>query len=118
MFSIPTQDLTLGVIVAALMTPTVGAQEPRPGAEANGLWHVSLTLSRPPSSALPSAPIAKVIDVAFFPDLFADAPQHLPLLAGRVGSRIRVGTLESHRDLRMGEIVPFAELGIHRLQAR
>ena len=104
----PAQKLTFGatVVGVVLMAPAVGAQAPQPSAEADGLLHVSLALSRPPSSAYPPSLNPQVIDVAFAPDLSADAPPHLALLAGTAGSRVRVGTLEAYRALRLGAITP------------
>ena len=104
----PAQKLAFGAIVVGLvlMAPAAGAQAPQPSAEADGLLHVSLALSRPPSSVYPPSLNPQVIDVAFAPDLSADAPPHLALLAGTAGSRVRVGTLEAHRALRLGAITP------------
>lgn len=104
----PVQKLTHGAIVVGvvLMATAAGAQAPQPSAEADGLLHVSLTLSHPPSSAVAPSLDPQVIDLAFAADLSADAPHHLALLAGTVGSRVRVGTLEDHRALRLGEIAP------------
>ena len=104
----PAQKLAFGAIVIGLvlMAPAAGAQAPQPSAEADGLLHVSLALSRPPSSVYPPSLNPQVIDVAFAPDLSADAPPHLALLAGTAGSRVRVGTLEAHRALRLGAITP------------
>ena len=104
----PNQKLAFGAIVVGvvLMAPVAGAQAPQPSAEADGLLHVSLTLSRPPSSAYPPSLNPQVIDLAFAPDLSADAPPHLALLAGTAGSHVRLGTLECHRALRLGTITP------------
>ena len=104
----PNQKFAFGAIVVGvvLMAPVAGAQAPQPSAEADGLLHVSLTLSRPPSSAYPPSLNPQVIDLAFAPDLSADAPPHLALLAGTAGSHVRVGTLECHRALRLGAITP------------
>ena len=104
----PARKLAFGAIVVGLVliAPTAGAQAPQPSAEADGLLHVSLALSRPPSSAYPPSLNPQVIDVAFAPDLAADAPPHLALLAGTAGSRVRVGTLEAYRALRLGAITP------------
>ena len=83
-----------------------GAQAPQPSAAADGRVHVSLALSHPPSSAYPPSLEPQLIGVAYAPDLSADAPRHRELLAGAAGSRVRVGTLECHRALRLGEIAP------------
>lgn len=85
---------------------TVEAQAPQPSGAADGRVHVSLALSHPPSSAYPPSLEPQAVEVAYAPDLSADAPQHRELLAGAAGSRVRVGTLECHRALRLGEIAP------------
>ena len=106
----PDQKLAFGAIVVVvgvvLMATAAGAQAPQPSAEADGLLHVSLALSRPPSSVYPPSLDPQVIDLAFAPDLSPDAQPHLALLAGTAGSRVRVGTLEAHRALRLGAITP------------
>ena len=75
-------------------------------AAADGRVHVSLALSHPPSSAYPPSLEPQLVDIAYAPDLSADAPQHRELLAGTAGLRVRVGTLECHHALRLGEIAP------------
>ena len=75
-------------------------------ATADGRVYVSLALSHPPSSAYPPSLEPQQISVAYAPHLSADAPEHRELLAGTAGSRVRVGTLECHRALRLGEIAP------------
>ena len=96
-----------GLLICLLPMATVaGAQAPPPSAEADGLVHVSLALSRPPSSAFPPSLDPQAIDLAYAPDLSADTPRHRALLAGTAGTRVRIGTLECHRALRMGEIAP------------
>ena len=77
-----------------LATPPVGAQPPEPSEEADGLLHTSLTLEN------------QEIDVAFPPGLRADGPAYRSLLAGAVGSRVRVGALDAHRALRLGTLAP------------
>ena len=95
------------VAVGIFLTATAaGAQAPQPSAAADGRVHVSLALSHPPSSAYPPSLEPQLIGVAYPPDLSADAPRHRELLAGAAGSRVRVGTLECHRALRLGEIGP------------
>ena len=95
------------VAVGIFLTATAaGAQAPQPSAAADGRVHVSLALSHPPSSAYPPSLEPQLIGVAYAPDLSADAPRHRELLAGAAGSRVRVGTLECHRALRLGEIGP------------
>ena len=88
------------------MANVAGAQAPQPSAAADGLVHVSLVLSHPPSTAYPPSLDPQVIDLAYARDLSADAPSNRAVLAGAVGSRVRVGTLECHRALRLGEIAP------------
>ena len=88
-----------GLIAAALacggLIPAgTAAQEPAPSAEADGLVHVSLALE------------AQEIRVAYNPDLDAGDPAHRDLLAGAVGSRLRIGTFEAHRALRIGSLAP------------
>ena len=95
------------VVFGILLTgAAVGTQAPQPSAAADGRLHVSLALSHPPSSAYPPSLEPQLVDIAYAPDLSADAPQHRELLAGTAGSRVRVGTLECHRTLRLGEIAP------------
>ena len=81
---------------AALMAGSpIAAQLPQPSAEADGLVHVELTLD------------AQLVRVTFSPGLSADdGAEHRRVLAGAVGSRFRVGTLEGHRALRLGAIAP------------
>ena len=87
--------LTLGVVVVACLTAAVAeAQTPQPSAEADGLVHAELTLE------------AQALSVAYPPDLSADDRAHQALLSGTVGSRVRVGTLEGHRALRIGSLAP------------
>ena len=47
-FPMPVQKLAFGAIVVGLVliAPAAGAQAPQPSAEADGLLHVSLALSR------------------------------------------------------------------------
>ena len=80
-----------------LATVTAGAQMPEPSQEADGLLHVSLALD------------AQEIDVAFPPELRAEHHAYQWLLAGTVGSRVRVGTLDAHRAARLGTLAPDIE---------
>ena len=77
-----------------LATSTVGAQAPPPSHETDGLVHASLTLE------------AQEIRVAFSPDLRAESLAYRSLLSATVGSRVRVGTLDAHRALRLGTLAP------------
>jgi hypothetical protein len=86
--------LVAAVAAWCLATPTAGAQTPDPSHEADGLLHASLTLEN------------QEIQVAFSPGLRADGPAYQNLLAGAVGSRVRVGTLVAHRALRLGTLAP------------
>ena len=95
--------LTIGVLLTGA---AAGAQAPRPSAAADGRVHVSLALSHPPSSAYPPSLEPQAVELAYAPDLSAGAPQHRELLAGAAGARVRVGTLECHPALRLGEIGP------------
>ena len=87
--------LTLGghVVAAVLFSGAAGAQAPQPSDGVDGLLHAALTLD------------AQNIDIAFGPGLAAGA-EGRALLAGQLGARVRVGTLEGHRALRLGSIVP------------
>ncbi len=87
--------LTLGghVVAAVLFSGAAGAQAPQPTDGVDGLLHAALTLD------------AQNIDIAFAPDLAAGT-QGRALLAGQLGARVRVGTLEGHRALRLGSIAP------------
>jgi hypothetical protein len=77
-----------------LATSTAGAQAPPPSHETDGLVHASLTLE------------AQEIRVAFSPDLRAESLAYRSLLSATVGSRVRVGTLDAHRALRLGTLAP------------
>ena len=77
-----------------LTAAVAGAQTPEPGNEADGLVHASLTLE------------AQGITVAFPPELRAGHHAYQWLLSGTVGSRVRVGTLDAHRGLRLGALEP------------
>ena len=87
--------LTLGghVVAAVLFSGTAGAQAPQSSDGVDGLLHAALTLD------------AQNIDIAFAADLAAGA-EGRALLAGQLGARVRVGTLEAHRALRLGSIAP------------
>ncbi len=87
--------LTLGghVVAAVLFSGTAGAQAPQPSDGVDGLLHAALTLD------------AQNIDIAYAADLAAGA-EGRALLAGQLGARVRVGTLEAHRALRLGSIAP------------
>ena len=85
----------LAVVFAACLTAGLAhAQAPQPSADADGLMHVELTLQ------------AQNVSVAYPPDLSSEAAEHRALLSGTVGSRVRVGTLEAHRALRIGSLAP------------
>ena len=77
-----------------LTAAVAGAQTPEPSHEADGLVHASLTLE------------VQGIDVAFPPDLRASHHAYQWLLSGTVGSRVRVGTLDAHRAVRLGTLAP------------
>ncbi|MCY4635669.1 MAG: DUF2911 domain-containing protein [Acidobacteria bacterium] len=77
-----------------LAAAIAGAQTPEPGNEADGLVHASLTLE------------AQGVTVAFPPDLRAGHHEYRWLLSGTVGSRVRVGSLDAHRALRLGALEP------------
>ena len=84
--------------VAACLTAAVaGAQTPEPSHEADGLVHASLALE------------AQEIDVAFPPELRAGHHAYGWLLSGTVGSRVKIGTLDAHRALRLGTLEPDIE---------
>ena len=88
--------LTAGT-VWCLMAAVAGAQTPEPSNEADGLVHASLTLE------------TQGITVAFPPELRAGHHAYQWLLSGTVGSRVRVGTLDAHRGLRLGALQPDIE---------
>ena len=81
-------------VAACLTTAVAGAQTPEPSHEADGLVHASLVLE------------VQEIDVAFPPELRAGHHAYQWLLSGTVGSRVRVGTLDAHRALRLGTLEP------------
>ncbi len=81
------------VVAVVLLSGAAGAQAPQPSDGVDGLLHAALTLD------------AQNIDIAFGPGLAAGA-EGRALLAGQLGARVRVGTLEGHRALRLGSIVP------------
>ena len=87
------------VLIAAgavwcLTAATAGAQAPEPSHEADGLVHASLALE------------AQEIDVAFPPELRAGHHAYQWLLSGTAGSRVKVGTLDADRGLRLGTLAP------------
>ena len=82
---------------ACLTAAVAGAQTPEPGNEVDGLVHASLTLE------------AQGISVAFPPGLRSAHHAYRWLLSGTVGSRVRVGTLDAHRALRLGALEPDIE---------
>ena len=88
-----------GILMMAvvLITAPAAAQTPEPTETADGMMHALLTLE------------AQAIDIAFTPDLRDDDPAHRALLDGAVGSRVRIGALEGHRALRIGEVAPDLE---------
>lgn len=83
--------------VCCLTAALAGAQTPEPSHEADGLVHASLTLE------------AQGIDVAFPPELRAGHHAYQWLLSDTVGSRVKVGTLNAHRALRLGTLEPDIE---------
>ena len=97
----PDADIRRGLLAAGVvwcLTAAIpGAQTPEPGNEADGLVHASLTLE------------AQGITVAFPPELRAGDHSYQWLLSGTVGSRVRVGTLDAHRALRLGALAPDIE---------
>ena len=84
-------------VAACLTTAVAGAQTPEPSHEADGLVHASLALE------------AQEIDVAFPPELRAGHHAYGWLLSGTVGSRVKIGTLDAHRALRLGTLEPDIE---------
>ena len=84
--------------VAGATMAVAAAQTPAPSAESDGLIHAEVTLD------------AQTISVAFAPNLSADDRVHQALLAGTVGSRVRVGTLAGHAALRLGSLAPELEM--------
>ena len=80
-----------------LTAAVAGAQTPEPSNEADGLVHASLTLE------------AQGVAVAFPPALRAGHHAYQWLLSGTVGSRVRIGTLDAHRALRLGALEPDIE---------
>lgn len=80
-----------------LTAAIAGAQTPEPSHEADGLVHASLALD------------AQEVDVAFPPGLRAAHHTYRWLLSGTVGSRVKVGTLDAHRALRLGTLEPDIE---------
>ena len=84
-------------VAACLTTAVAGAQTPEPSHEADGLVHASLVLE------------VQEVDVAFPPGLRAGHHAYQWLLSGTVGSRVKVGTLDAHRALRLGTLEPDIE---------
>ena len=85
-----------GALAVGLTTALAAAQAPPPDAGTDSLLHAELTLDSQP------------ISVAFPPRLPAAGGTHPALLAGVVGSRVRVGSLTAHRALRIGSLAPDA----------
>ena len=90
---IPVLLLAAGVTASA----PAGAQTPDPSEEGAGRLHARLVLE------------AQSIDVAFTPDLSADDAANRTLLDGTAGTRVRIGTIEGHQALRIGELAPDLE---------
>ena len=89
------RHLTLTIVVVACLTAArSSAQAPEPSNEGDGLVHASLTLEN------------QAITVVYAPDLSSDDAAHQSLLAGTAGARVRIGTLEGHRALRIGSLTP------------
>ena len=91
------RGLLLAGVAWCLTAAIAGAQTPEPSHEADGLVHASIALE------------AQEIDVAFPPDLRAAHHAYQWLLSGTVGSRVKVGTLDAHRALRLGTLEPDIE---------
>lgn len=89
--------LAAGAAAFLAIAATGRAQTPEPSHEADGLVHVALTLEN------------QEINVAFPPDLRAGDHAYGWLLSGTVGSRVKVGTLDAHRALRLGALAPDIE---------
>lgn len=95
------------LLLAAGVTASVpaAAQTPEPSEEGDGLVHTLLVLE------------AQSIDVALTPDLSADDAANRTLLDGTAGARVRIGTIDGHRALRIGELAPDLEAIAAALQA-
>ncbi len=91
------QSAGILMMAAGLIVAPAAAQTPEPTETADGMMHALLTLE------------AQAIDIAYSPDLRDDDPAHRALLDGAVGSRVRIGTLNGHRALRIGEVAPDLE---------
>lgn len=87
------------LLLAAGVTASVpaGAQTPEPSEEGDGLLHAVLVLE------------AQSIDIAFAPDLSTDDAANRTLLDGAAGARVRIGAIEGHQALRIGEMAPDLE---------
>ncbi len=87
------------LLLAAGVTASVpaAAQTPEPGEDGDGLLHTMLVLE------------SQSIDVAIIPDLTADDAANQTLLDGTAGARVRIGTIEGHRALRIGDLAPDLE---------
>ena len=93
-----TRLITVFLLAAGVTTSApAGAQAPEPSEEGDGLLHAILVLE------------AQSIDVALTPDLAADDAANRALLDGAAGARVRIGTIEGHRALRIGELAPDLE---------
>ena len=90
---LPVLLLAAGVTTSA----PAAAQTPEPSEEGDGLLHATLILE------------LQSIDVAYTPDLAANDAAHRALLDGTVGARVRIGTIEGHQALRIGEMAPDLE---------
>ena len=99
--------LVLVLLLAAGVTTSVPAtaQTPEPSEEGDGLVHTLLVLE------------AQSIDVALTPDLSADDAANRTLLDSTAGARVRIGTIDGHRALRIGELAPDLEAIAAALQA-
>ncbi len=86
-------SVVLGLIPCLTVT-LAHAQSVKPSAEADGRVHAALTLE------------AQEISITYPPDLSVDDRDHDSLLSGTIGSRVRVGTLDGHRALRIGSLAP------------
>lgn len=98
---VPVLLLAAGVTAGVPAT----AQTPEPSEEGDGLVHTLLVLE------------AQSIDVALTPDLSADDAANRTLLDGTAGARVRIGTIDGHQALRIGELAPDLEALAEALRA-
>ena len=99
-FSLGPMTQRIAIIVGALVLSTtpLAAQPVPPNGETDGLLHAELTLNR------------QLVRVSLQPGLSADdGVAHREVLAGAAGAGLEIGTLEGHRALRLGTIVPIME---------